>query len=67
MNTELKINPKILQWAREECGYSPDEIDDSKTSFCNYTVPIIIETGIHGLPGSKSPSPANWIQIIFYP
>lgn len=26
MNTELKINPKLLRWAREECGYSPDEI-----------------------------------------
>lgn len=26
MNTELKINPKILRWAREECGYSPTEI-----------------------------------------
>jgi len=26
MNTELKINPKLLQWAREECGYSPVEI-----------------------------------------
>lgn len=26
MNTELKINPKLLQWAREECGYSPAEI-----------------------------------------
>jgi len=26
MNPELKINPKLLQWAREECGYSPAEI-----------------------------------------
>jgi Zn-dependent peptidase ImmA (M78 family) len=26
MNTELKINPKLLQWAREECGYSPADI-----------------------------------------
>jgi len=26
MNTELKINPKLLQWAREESGYSPSEI-----------------------------------------
>jgi Zn-dependent peptidase ImmA (M78 family) len=26
MDTELKINPKLLQWAREECGYSPTEI-----------------------------------------
>jgi len=26
MNTELKINPKLLQWAREECGYSPAEL-----------------------------------------
>jgi Zn-dependent peptidase ImmA (M78 family)/DNA-binding XRE family transcriptional regulator len=26
MNTELKINPKLLQWARDECGYSPSEI-----------------------------------------
>jgi len=26
MNTELKINPKLLRWAREECGYSPAEI-----------------------------------------
>jgi len=26
MNAELKINPKLLQWARKECGYSPAEI-----------------------------------------
>jgi len=26
MNTELKINPRILRWTREECGYSPAEI-----------------------------------------
>lgn len=26
MDTELKINPKLLQWAREESGYSPSEI-----------------------------------------
>lgn len=26
MSTELKINPKLLRWAREECGYSPAEI-----------------------------------------
>ena len=26
MNTELKINPKLLRWAREECDYSPAEI-----------------------------------------
>jgi transcriptional regulator with XRE-family HTH domain len=26
MNDELKINPKLLRWAREECGYSPTEI-----------------------------------------
>jgi Zn-dependent peptidase ImmA (M78 family)/DNA-binding XRE family transcriptional regulator len=26
MNTELKINRKLLQWARDECGYSPSEI-----------------------------------------
>ena len=26
MNSELKINPKLLQWAREECGYTPAEI-----------------------------------------
>jgi len=26
MSAELKINPKLLQWAREECGYSPAEI-----------------------------------------
>jgi len=28
MNSELKINPEILQWAREECGYSKPEIAD---------------------------------------
>lgn len=26
MNSEIQINPKILQWAREECGYSQPEI-----------------------------------------
>jgi Zn-dependent peptidase ImmA (M78 family) len=26
MNDKLVINPKILQWAREECGYSKPEI-----------------------------------------
>jgi len=26
MNDELKINPKLLKWAREECGYSRPEI-----------------------------------------
>jgi len=26
MNDELKINPKLLQWAREDCGYSRPEI-----------------------------------------
>lgn len=26
MNNELVINPKLLQWAREECGYSKVEI-----------------------------------------
>lgn len=26
MNTELKINPKLLQWAREESGFAPAEI-----------------------------------------
>ena len=26
MNIELKINPELLQWAREECGYSPIDI-----------------------------------------
>jgi len=26
MNNELRINPKLLQWAREECGYSKLEI-----------------------------------------
>jgi len=28
MNTELKINPKVLKWARQESGYSPSEIAD---------------------------------------
>jgi len=28
MNNELKINPKLLKWAREECGYSKLEIAD---------------------------------------
>jgi len=26
MNTELTINPKILRWAREECGYTTAEM-----------------------------------------
>jgi len=26
MNNTLTINPSILRWAREECGYSPPEI-----------------------------------------
>ena len=26
MNTELKINPKLLKWAREDCEFSPAEI-----------------------------------------
>lgn len=26
MNNKLKINPKLLKWAREECGYSKPEI-----------------------------------------
>jgi Zn-dependent peptidase ImmA (M78 family) len=26
MDTELKINPKVLQWAREQSGYSQNEI-----------------------------------------
>lgn len=26
MNAEIKINPKLLHWAREESGYSPSEI-----------------------------------------
>lgn len=26
MNSDLKINPKLLTWAREECGFSPSEI-----------------------------------------
>jgi Zn-dependent peptidase ImmA (M78 family)/transcriptional regulator with XRE-family HTH domain len=26
MNAKLKINPELLRWAREECGYSPAEI-----------------------------------------
>jgi len=26
MSNELKINPKLLKWAREECGYSKQEI-----------------------------------------
>ena len=26
MNNELRVNPKLLRWAREECGYSPTEI-----------------------------------------
>ncbi|MBA7694349.1 hypothetical protein ES703_102957 [subsurface metagenome] len=25
MNNELKINPKLLEWAREDCGYSKPE------------------------------------------
>jgi Zn-dependent peptidase ImmA (M78 family)/transcriptional regulator with XRE-family HTH domain len=28
MNNELKINPKLLEWAREECGYSKSEAAD---------------------------------------
>jgi len=28
MNSEIQINPKILEWAREECGYSKAEIAD---------------------------------------
>jgi Zn-dependent peptidase ImmA (M78 family) len=26
MNNELKINPKILEWARQECGYSKGQV-----------------------------------------
>jgi len=30
---DLKINPNILKWAREEAGYNPTEIAD-KIIYC---------------------------------
>lgn len=38
MNSEIQINSKVLEWAREECGYSKKEIADKiRISLQKYT------------------------------